>query len=448
MKQRITAVCKGSPAENAGIRAGDALISIDGNDIIDIVDYEQLTCCEHMEVVLEHENGEIINICIDKDLYEPFGLDFESSLMSPVRQCKNHCIFCFIDQLRPEERKTLHFKDDDWRLSLIMGNYVTLTNVDEAEFERIIARRVAPLYISVHATDGEIRKRMMRNPTADLIMQRLTRLRDEKLSFHAQIVLCPEINDGEVLEKTIRDLYSLTPYAKSVAVVPVGLTKHRKGLYPLRKLTREECIKTIDMVEAMQEEFLKESGTRFVFAADEMYTYSNHPLPDEECYEDYPQIENGVGLLRKFESELEYELDYMKDDIIKKTHGRQVVLHGATGISAYDFLQNLFDNSLAPLGIKIKLHPIRNDYFGESVTVSGLICACDIIAQLKGSDIKDLVIPHNMLRENDDILLDGMRIADIERELECKVHKLPCYDGGVFLQELVNNIDSIGEKIE
>lgn len=439
MKHLIKSVDKGSPAEEAGIHEGAYLLKIDGSEVVDVIDYEQLTCTDRLLAEFELEDGSVLEADIEKDMYAPLGLNFESALMSAVRQCKNHCIFCFIDQMHTGGRKTLHFKDDDWRLSLIMGNYVTLTNVDDEEFERIIKRRVSPLYISVHATDGEIRKRMMRNPTADIIMQRLSRLKEEKLRFHAQIVLCPEINDGEVLKKTVEDLYSLYPAAESVAVVPVGLTKHREGLYPLRCLTRDEAREVIVMTEKLQERFFAESGTRFVFCSDEMYVYAKMPLPAEECFEDYPQIENGVGLLRKFEYEFINELEDMSEKLRKKLLGKKIHLHGATGVSAYSFLQCLFDK-LERYNIKIELHPIRNDFFGETVTVAGLTCAQDIAAQLVGKGIKQLIIPATMLRENDDVFLDGVRVHELEKELDCEIIALPCYDGGVFLKTLVKKL--------
>lgn len=438
MQHKIVSVKKNSPAQKAGISAGDFLTHINNTEIYDIIDYEHFTCLENLSCTLTHKDGTPFTVSIKKDMYEPLGLDFESSLMSPIKSCKNHCIFCFIDQMPQGGRKTLHFKDDDWRLSLIMGNYVTLTNVSEDEFERIINRRVSPLYISVHATNGEVRKTMMRNPTAPLIMQRLKRLKEANLRFHAQIVLCPEINDGDILKQTITDLYSLYPAAQSVAVVPVGLTQHREGLFPLRRLTQQECKNTIALVEKLQNEFLQKTGTRFVFIADEMYTYVGLPLPQEETYEDYPQIENGVGLLRKFEDEFMYRLSEIKDTLVPNTP--PATIHGACGFAAKDFLQNLF-NTLLPYGICVKLHAIKNNFFGESVTVSGLVTAGDIAAQLKNNGIKKLVIPSNMLRENSDVFLDGNSVGWLKEQLCCNVYPLACHDGGECLDALINALD-------
>ena len=438
MKHLITAVDKYSPAEALGIKPGDYLVSLCGMDVVDVIDYEQLTCTDKLTCVFEH-NGEQTECEIEKDLYEPLGLGFESSLMSPIRQCKNHCIFCFIDQMHTGGRKTLHFKDDDWRLSLIMGNYVTLTNVDDTEFERIIQRRVSPLYISVHSTDGEIRKLMMRNPTAVRIKERLARLKAENLSFHSQIVLCPGINDGEALRSTLEDLYSYSPAAKSVAVVPVGLTKFRDGLYPLRTMTKDEAVITIGMIEEMQKRCLQESGTRFVFPSDEMYIIADLPLPRDEEYEDYPQIENGVGLLRRFEYEIMSGIYDFEDEIIRTMQGRHVHIHGVSGVSAHAFVQDVLGR-LGKYGIDIELHPIENDFFGRTVTVSGLVTAGDIIKQLDGIPIELLLLPHTMVRENTIVMLDSKTVDDISAALGCKARIMPCYDGGDFMERLLEII--------
>ena len=246
MRQRIIAIDNNSIAEELGIKPGFSLLRINGEPVEDVIDYEQLTAETSISLELETDNGEVIEADVEKDEYEPLGLYFESGLMSPVRSCKNKCVFCFIDQMPKGGRETLHFKDDDWRLSLIMGNYVSLTNVNDKEFDRMLRRRVSPLYISIHSTDGDIRKRMMANPTAGRIMERLYALKEAGLSFHGQIVVCPELNDGESLKKSIRELYALRPAAQTLALVPVGITKFRQGLYPLRLLTKQEASDIID----------------------------------------------------------------------------------------------------------------------------------------------------------------------------------------------------------
>jgi len=437
MKHLITAVDPDSIAQELGVEPGWHLLSIDGEDVLDIIDYEQLTACETLTVSFETRDGEQVDADIEKDLYEPLGLNFESGLMSPIRHCRNRCIFCFIDQMPKGVRSTLHVKDDDWRLSLIMGNYVTLTNIDDTEFERILKRRVSPLYISVHATDGEIRKNMMCNPTAVRIMERLGKLKEEHMQFHAQIVLCPGINDGNILSNSLENLLSLVPAAQSVAVVPVGLTKYRDGLYPLRTLTKEEAEDAIRRISACNQAAKTKYGFGFAYASDEMYAIAGLPLPEYEDYEDFPQIENGVGLLRKFEFEFKEELAEHKR--FKKT----VTVDAATGESAYPFLKPLFA-LLGQYGIDVNLHRIKNDYFGHTVTVSGLMTEGDLAKQLKGKLTSNiLLLPDDTLREREDVFLDGKRVKDIESDLGAKVIPLCASDGTLFVAELFQRIKEL-----
>ncbi len=434
MKHLITAVDPDSIAEEIGVEQGWHLLSVDGEEVLDIIDYEQLTTKDLLSITFETTDGEEVEAEIEKDFYDPLGLNFESGLMSPIRHCKNHCVFCFIDQMPKGVRSTLHVKDDDWRLSLIMGNYVTLTNIDDAEFERILKRRVSPLYISVHATDGEIRKSMMRNPTAVRIMERLTRLKDEQMQFHAQIVLCPGMNDGDILSNSLSDLLALAPAAQSVAVVPVGLTKYREGLYPLRTLTKEEAQDAIRRVQACSNAAKQTNGPRFAYASDEMYAIAGMPLPQYDEYDDFPQIENGVGLLRKFEYEFKEEL------AAQIPFDTPMYLDAATGESAYQFLSPLFE-SLRDYGINIALHRIKNDYFGHTVTVSGLMTCGDLAAQLKGRlNSKLLLLPDDTLREREDVFLDGKRLKDLEAELQIDVIPLCASDGAVFVSELFERL--------
>lgn len=430
IKHRILKVDAHSIAEELGIQAGDCLLTINGEQIEDVIDYESLSTDERLLLVLENERGECYEAEIEKDAYDPLGLNFETSLMSKLRPCKNHCIFCFIDQLPKGGRETLHVKDDDWRLSLIMGNYITLTNVDDAEFERMIKRRVSPLYVSVHASDGEIRKRMMNNPSADKLMPCLRRLREEGLRFDAQIVLCPEVNDKEVLLQTLSDLYALYPAARSVAIVPVGLTKFRDRLFPLRTMTKEEAASAIDMIEAFAKQSREENGSSFAYASDEMYIIAGRELPPSTLYDGYPQIENGVGLLRSFE-------DGFLEALAEKKHRENVlVLDSASGVSAAPFMQKLF-SALKAYGIEIHVHPIINRYFGESVTVSGLITGEDLIEQLEGKLQSDrLLLPSTMMRERDTTFLDGATLAEVEQKLKIKAIVMPEADGGDFIENL------------
>lgn len=425
----VVSVDKGSIAERMRIAPGLKLLSINGENVEDIIDYEHLTTTEMLTLGFSDPNGNDITIPVKKDMYEPLGLNFETGLMSTLRSCKNHCIFCFIDQMPKGGRKTLHVKDDDWRLSLIMGNYVTLTNVSDDEFERILKRRVSPLYVSVHATDPEVRRYMMKNPTAGFIKERLSRLKYENLNFHAQIVLCPTINDGAVLEQTLNDLYALRPATQSVAIVPVGLTRFRDTLSPLRCLTQDEARATIELLKHFQERSIKEYGDTFVFASDELYISAGLPLPPYEHYGDFEQIENGVGLLRRFEEGFLYALKEQKP--LKN----KVKLIGASGICAAPFLHELF-HKLAPYNIFIDLHAVKNDYFGHTVTVSGLVCAQDIASQLCDIEGDILLIPTSMLRENDDVFLDGVSREELERSLGKRVVSMSASDGELFITEL------------
>ena len=415
IQQVISDVLPGSPAERVGLQSGDVLLSINGEPVQDLVDYEHLTASEHLTLGIQKKNGENASILIDKEDYEPLGLSFATSLMSAMRTCKNHCVFCFIDQMPKGGRSSLHVKDDDWRMSFIMGNYVTLTNLDERELDRVIRRQVSPLYISLHASDPDVRRVMMKNPHAGDILAQLRRLAEAELRFHLQIVLCPEINDGEVLRRSIDDMLALYPYAQSLAIVPVGLTRFREGLFPLRIFTPEEAAALIDEIEARQKVIAHKHATRFVFLADEWYTMSGRALPAYEDYEDFPQIENGVGLLRLFEG-----------DMLEALEGRDPLAEPkrffmAGGVSAEPFFRESY-KKLLPYGITIETRAIVNRYFGESVTVGGLVTGGDLINQLKGADFgRALLIPRAMLKADEDVFLDGVTLAEAEVALHTSI---------------------------
>lgn len=427
MKHLVTRVDSGSIAEEIGIEAGWRLLSVDGKAIRDVIDYELFTNEERITLEFEDAEGEKLLFDVEKEAWEPLGLNFETGLMSPIRRCANHCVFCFIDQMPRGNRDTLYFKDDDWRLSLIMGNYVTLTNVSDAEFRRMIERRVSPLYISVQATDGMIRKEMMRAKNADKIMSQLEALHENGLKFHSQIVLCPGLNDGEVLKKSLQDLWSLAPEAQTVAIVPVGLTRHREGLYPLRPLTRDDAREAIRIVEEFTEEC---SASGFAFCSDEMYLRAELELPPYEFYGAFDQIENGVGMFRLFED------GFLAALAERKPLPRPVRLDSVCGRAIAGNMQRLFDR-LEPYGINITVHPINNEYFGESVTVSGLVTAGDIIKQAAGSITgKAILLTSTMMREMDDIFLDGMRLPLLAEKMGVSVYPMPPDDGEAFIDRL------------
>lgn len=413
--QIISDVLPGSPAELSGVLAGETLLSIDGDTVVDLVDYEHLTANETLKLTLVDKAGRERTVNVQKDEYEPLGLSFATSLMDDMRTCKNHCVFCFIDQMPKGVRTSLHVKDDDWRMSFIMGNYVTLTNLDDRELERIIKRRVSPLYVSLHASDPDVRVQLMKNPRAGEAMNQLRRLAEAGLKFHLQAVLCPGLNDGEVLNKTIQDVTALIPYAQSLAIVPVGLTKFREGLTELRRFTPEEASRMIDEIEPLQKTFLKKYGTRFVFLADEWYTCCRREFPAYDTYEDFPQIENGVGLLRLFEGELLEALE--EREPLKEP--RRFLMAG--GVSAEPFFRKAY-RALEPYGVFIETRAVVNRYFGESVTVGGLVTGGDLTEQLAGSDFGcALLIPRAMLKADESVFLDGMTLFEAERRLGTKI---------------------------
>ena len=411
MATEITHVQPGSIAEQLGLQPGDQLVSIAGEPIIDQIDYQALTARRRFEMVVRRRDGREETLHVRKQDWEPLGVTLDQSIVSSPRPCKNHCIFCFIDQMPPGMRKTLYVKDDDWRLSLMMGNYITMTNLDDAELDRIIRRRVSPLYISVHCTDPEMRVKLLRNPRAAKIMEHLRLLKAHGIRFHCQIVLCPGWNDGELLMKSIRELAELAPAAQSVALVPIGLTKHREGLPYIKPYDGEMAAALIESVKPLQEKFLQEMGTRFVFPADEFFCLSGLPIPEDEEYEDYPQIENGVGMLRMFQTDLHYAAE---DEPVAETPPRRLCI--ATGTSIAPFLQRLADQ-YAPKGTVVEVRPIVNHFFGESVTVAGLITGQDLVMQCRDVKADAILIVRSMIRAEGDLFLDNMSVEEVRKAL-------------------------------
>ncbi|MGN0599861.1 MAG: DUF512 domain-containing protein [Oscillospiraceae bacterium] len=415
MAVKIQSVLKNSPAFHAGIKENDILISLNGHNIRDVLDYMYYAAEINVSATVER-SGRRLTFHIEKSEYDDLGLEFETFLMDKKQSCTNKCIFCFIDQMPPNMRETLYFKDDDSRLSFLQGNYVTLTNLDQKEIDRIIEMRLN-INISVHTTNPELRCMMMHNRFAGEKLKYLKQFADAGIAMNCQIVLCPGINDGEELRRTLTDLGALMPNIKSVAVVPVGLTKFRDELYPLEKFKKENAGQVIDLIEGFQAEFLKKYGTRLVFPADEFYITAERELPDGDYYEDYCQYENGVGMLRSLADEFEAAIknaDY-------PTKSRTVSI--ATGTAAYDFISKLVKQAEEKWeNIKCNVYNIRNDFFGETITVTGLITAQDIIAQLKGRELGDtLLISKNMLMRDSDIFLDDLRITDVEKALGVSV---------------------------
>lgn len=413
MSTAITHVQPGSIAQRLGLAAGDKLVSIAGEPIIDQIDYQALTAQERFDMMVEDAGGQTRTVHVRKEDWEPLGLTLDQTIVSKPRPCRNHCIFCFIDQMPPGMRKTLYVKDDDWRLSLMMGNYITMTNIDDHELDRIIRRKVSPLFVSVQCTDPDMRVKLLRNPNAAKIMDNLRLLKANGIRFHAQMVLCPGWNDGEILKKSLEDLETLRPAVQSIALVPIGLTKFRDGLPYIKPYNKQMAADLIESVKPYQERFLREIGTRLVFPADEFYCLSGLPLPTDEEYEDYPQIENGVGMLRMFETDLEYAAE---DLPMTETPPRRICI--ATGTSVAPFLRELA-NKHAPRGTTVEVRPIVNKFFGESVTVAGLITGQDLVAQCQDVQADEILIVRSMIRAEGDLFLDNMSVDEVRAKLPC-----------------------------
>jgi len=429
---RIINVLTGSPACSAGISAGEWLNQINHEYVLDEIDYQALTASPVLLIDLTDAEGKPHHVRISKAEWEPLGLVLDETQIMRPRSCRNHCVFCFVDQLPAGMRNTLYVKDDDWRLSMMMGNYVTLTNVDETEFRRILRRKASPLYISVHATDPTVRQNMMKNPNSVNLMERLHRLKDHGLTFHSQIVLCPGINDGDVLRKSISDLAAMYPASQSLALVPVGLTAHRDGLSPLRMFDPESAQSLIREVEVMQNTFLASLGTRFVFPSDEFYCISGLPLPENDAYEDYIQIENGVGMLRKLEQECQEAYAELITDSSATPAPKHILI--PTGISAQPYIQHLAD-CFSPAGTRVDVLAVHNRFFGETITVTGLLVGRDLEDALIGKDCDQILLSSTMLKEFTDRFLDDMTLSELSIRLNKPIRVVP-NDGESFVRAL------------
>ncbi len=429
---KITGVCPGSYAAKCGIMAGDILLSISNNEINDVLDYRFYLTEARVKLLLLRDGEEYV-IEIKKGEYDDIGLEFETPLMDKKHSCKNGCIFCFIDQNPKGMRESIYFKDDDSRLSFIHGNYITLTNMLDADIDRIIKMRMSPINISIHTTNPELRVKMMKNRRSGEVLAYLAKLRDAGLSMCGQIVLCRGVNDGEELKRTLRDLMEYHPALTSVSVVPAGLTAHRDGLYPLSDFSEEEAADVIDLVDSFGKECRAKFGTRLFYAADEFYLKSGRQIPGEDYYEGYPQIENGVGLLASFTEEflMAYEdLDGIDDGGREK---RSVTV--VTGVAAYPMLTE-FANALMSRvhRLDIRVKRIVNHYFGESITVAGLLTGKDIYEQLKDEQLGDeILIPSAALRAGEDVFLCDMTLLELSEKLGKPIRKVD-NDGYSFVE--------------
>ena len=416
-EQIVRAVEPGSIAEELEIRPGDTVLAINGQEIEDVFDYQFLIEDEYVEMLLRTAEGEEILLEIEKEEHEDIGLAFDSSLMDDYRSCSNKCIFCFIDQLPDGMRETMYFKDDDSRLSFLQGNYITLTNMKDKDLDRLIRYRLEPINISVHTTNPELRCMMLCNRFAGKIMDQLQRLSDNGIIMNGQIVLCKGINDGKELDRTIRDLAGFLPYMESLSVVPVGLSAHREGLYPLQPFGKEDAEQVIDLIESWQKKLYPQYEKHFVHASDEWYILAERDLPEEERYDGYLQLENGVGMLRLLITEFEEALE----DCSADDRERHVSI--ATGRLAGPFIRQLADQLSRKFpNIHVDVYMITNEFFGSQITVSGLMTGSDIIRQLSGKNLGDtLLLPVNVLRSGEQVLLDDITVADIEKALQIPV---------------------------
>lgn len=432
---KIGAVDPGSIAEALELEPGDCVLSIDGHELEDIFDYEYYMNSESIVMEVRKADGEEWELEIENG-YEDLGITFENGLMSEYRSCRNKCVFCFIDQMPPGMRETLYFKDDDTRLSFLQGNYVTLTNLSDYDVERIIKFKLAPINISVQTTNPELRCEMLHNRFAGQALKRIDELYKAGVPMNGQIVLCKGLNDGEELERTIRDLSKYLPYMESVSVVPVGLSRFRDGLYPLKPIEREDAAKTIDLIERWQKKLYEEHGTHFIHASDEFYILAGRPLPEEERYDGYIQLENGVGMLRLLEEEVESALQELQGD------GVEEEISIATGQLAAPFIERHVNSVRRKYpNCTIHVYPIRNHFFGEQITVAGLVTGQDLIGQLKDKRLGSrLLLPECMFRSGEEVFLDDITRGELQKALQVKVDIVKS-SGQDFVQAVLHPVE-------
>ncbi len=413
-RHMISRVLPGSIAEELELQKGDELLAINGQKVEDILDYRYLCNEEELTVLIRRADGEEWELEIEKEFEEDLGLEFENAFMDDYRSCCNRCIFCFIDQMPPGMRKTLYFKDDDARLSFLQGNYVTLTNLSERDMDRIIRYHLEPINISFQTMNPQLRCRMLNNRFAGEALKKADRLAQAGIEMNGQIVLCKGVNDGEELEGSIRRLAEYIPSLRSVSVVPVGLTRFRDGLYPLEPFEREDAGQMLKIIERWQEELYQKYGTHFVHAGDEWYLLAGRELPSEESYDGYPQLENGVGMIRLFLSEAMEELAARQGD------GRRHAVSIATGILAAPYLQMVIAELQKKYpGVSVSVYPVKNEFFGERITVAGLLTGQDVRSALLGKELGErLLLPYSMFRSGEQVFLDDMTLEDLKEALQ------------------------------
>lgn len=412
----VKSLIPGGIGEELGIEPGDKLLAINGSEIQDVFDYYYYEESEQLLLLIEKPDGEEWELEIEKDEDESLGIEFDQSLMDEYRSCRNKCMFCFIDQMPKGMRETLYFKDDDSRLSFLQGNYITLTNMSDHDVERIVKYRLEPINISFQTTNPELRCKMLHNRFAGEALKKVDILYQGQIEMNGQIVLCKGVNDGEELERTIRDLTGYLPYLKSVSIVPVGLTKYRDGLYPLEPFTKEDAKEVLSVIHRWQEKIYQEHGIHMIHAGDEWYVLAEEEVPEEERYDGYLQLENGVGMMRLLFNEVQEALSAVTGD------ERQREISLATGRLMYPYIGKILEEIRKKFpNITTHLYAIRNDFFGERITVSGLITGQDLTGQLKGQPLGErLLLPCNMLKIGEPVFLDDFTLEEVENSLQVK----------------------------
>lgn len=429
----VSSVYPDSIAEEMEIEVGDLLLTINGKEVIDIIDYLFLVVDDFLEVEIQKSDGEVWALEIEKEFDEQLGIEFSNPILDCAQSCTNKCIFCFVDQMPNGMRESLYFKDDDSRLSFLQGNFVTLTNLKDEDIDRMIAYNISPINVSVHTTNPELRKKMLNNRFAGKVLERLKKLVDNRIVVNGQVVMCPGYNDGDELIRTVKTLYDLGDNFNTLAIVPVGMTKYREGLAKIDPVTKEVALKTIRDIEALQTRFLEDSGRRFAYLSDEFYIRAELDMPSVENYDGFIQLENGVGLIRKLDAEIQMVLN----DIDPKTVAPKEITI-ATGKLAEPFIKRMASRIMqAVKGVEIEVIGVENNFFGPLITVAGLVTGQDLMAQLKGKIKGDtLLIPKVMLKSDEPIFLDDYTVEEIEEALSVKVLDV-LNEGQDFVEKIV-----------
>ena len=433
-KGKIMRVQSGSLAEEIDLKVGDSILEVNGKKLRDIIDLSFELADEEIELLVEHSNGEREIIAFEKDIDEELGVEFESAVFDGIHCCKNHCVFCFVDMIAPKMRHTLSIKDDDYRMSFLYGNFITLTNLKDSDFKRIEQFHLSPLFVSVHTMNPELRVKMLRTPLAAKIIEHLDKLEDAGADYHTQVVLCAGLNDGEELELTIRELVKRRPNVLSLAIVPVGITKHRRDKFILKQFDHDGAVKVIEQVEYWQKKLRQETGQTFVYLGDEFYFLADRDMPPEEYYDDFPQLDNGIGLTRSFITDWESEFTS------KSEYAEPVRIDVIAGTSISTVLKRLADEAMRNTkNLSVRVLPVVNEYFGNTVNVSGLLTGVDIINTLKSvDDNRDgILIPESALRSGEDIFLDDVTLDELKQQFP-NARVEPVQSGAEFKRALTD----------